>query len=428
MNAARESSPRAIAREPRLPRAGQLGRRERRDGVGSSASISADAGRRGDERLLVAHDVAALEQRLDDRRARRRRAEPAVLHRARAAPRRRSPCRRTPSRRAASPRCSAAAAWSASRATASVPASSWPSTSGGKTAAAALAVARPPCRASARSPGDRLPAGDQRARARARGSDPAAAAARSRARPRVAGGRRRAARRLADADPRLGHRELGVAVERAEEPPRDEIEEPLLVAVERARCRPVGMIAWWSRTLPSSTTRRLGAAACRRAAAANGAYAGTLASAANTAARAGRRRSSGGASRCADRSGPCAARTAPARARACAPPMNPNRRFAVRCSDVRSNSSGGGSRTVFAGAPTRRSPAPRAIARDDRVARARSSSRARLPCRHARGEVVTVRREICRGPPSSRAARTRGSRCSRATTIASVGVCTRPIE
>ena len=100
----------------------------------------------------------------------------------------------------------------------------------------------------------RPPASPRRgARVRARGSDRAAAAAPSRRSRRPAVRRRRRRRGSAaargspaggaDADHDLGERELGVGVERAEEPPRDQIEDAPLVArqlVEVDRACPSG--------------------------------------------------------------------------------------------------------------------------------------------------------------------------------------------
>ena len=64
-------------RELLLPAAGQLGRLQERR---RQHPDEGDALRRGDQRLLLALDVAALEQRLDDGGARGRRAEAGVLH------------------------------------------------------------------------------------------------------------------------------------------------------------------------------------------------------------------------------------------------------------------------------------------------------------------------------------------------------------
>ena len=65
-------------RESRLPRAGQLGRRQ---ALGGQPDHEPDAHRRRHQVRLVAHHVGAAQQRLDDRRAGGRRAEAAILHR-----------------------------------------------------------------------------------------------------------------------------------------------------------------------------------------------------------------------------------------------------------------------------------------------------------------------------------------------------------
>ena len=180
MNAARESSPRAI-RASRASHA-PVSSGDARLATGS-ASISAMPIARRHQLLPVAHDVVALEQRLDDRRARRRRAEAAVLHRGaqrvvvdrlagglhRAEQRRLGVARRRRGllrdaartrRRAAGPRRAAAAIAAGSASVVAV----------------AVAVASRCARRSS-IPATVLPAGGERARGRARSSDRAAAAA-----------------------------------------------------------------------------------------------------------------------------------------------------------------------------------------------------------------------------------------------------------
>ena len=114
---------------------------------------------------------------------------------------------------------------------------------------------------------------------------------------------------------------------------------------------------------------------------------------------------------------------------------NPNRRFAVRCSDVRSNSCGGG---LLDGARAQRdytradriAPAPCSRSRATRARRARAVARRDDPCCRATAPG-TLRRRRCesrRGPPSTRVGTKVRISFSRATSSASVGVCTRPIE
>ena len=78
MNASRESWPVSILRQAVLPLAGQPGRGQR---VLAEQADHVHALLGDDQRAAVALDVADLEQALDDRRARRGRADPGILHR-----------------------------------------------------------------------------------------------------------------------------------------------------------------------------------------------------------------------------------------------------------------------------------------------------------------------------------------------------------
>ena len=98
--------------EPVLPVAGQPGRGQR---VLAEQADDVEALLGADERAAVALDVADVDQALDDRRARGRRADARSPSSPRAARRRRRACRRSPSPPAATRRSSAAAAWSPSR-------------------------------------------------------------------------------------------------------------------------------------------------------------------------------------------------------------------------------------------------------------------------------------------------------------------------
>ena len=77
--------------------------------------------------------------------------------------------------------------------------------------------------------------------------------------------------------------------------------------------------------------------------------------------------------------------------------LNPNRRFAVRCSDVRSNSSGGGSRTVRARTRSTRGPCGSAAA--PCACRARRSPRRARP-RASRATAPWRQPAVNRWPPS----------------------------
>ena len=78
MNALRESGAGLDLRQPALPVAGQLGARQR---MAAEQADHVQALLGDDQRAAVALDVADLEQPLDDRRTRRRRADPVLLHR-----------------------------------------------------------------------------------------------------------------------------------------------------------------------------------------------------------------------------------------------------------------------------------------------------------------------------------------------------------
>ena len=162
----------------------------------------------------------------------------------------------------------------------------------------------------------------------------------ARCRPRLV--RRVRLRGVADPDHRLGQRELGVGVERAQEPAHHEIEDPLLVRSQRPGTGNLarrddrvvvvhlGVVEDAARSRGrrglAPSTQRLGEGGVRR----------DLGHARGTAWAARRPdRAAGVASRCAGRSAPCAVRTAPGRPPACASPKSRSGgwRFAAATSD-----------------------------------------------------------------------------------------------
>ena len=223
-------------RQPLLPVAGQRRRGER---VLAEQADDVEALLGAHQRAAVALDVADVDQALDDRRARGRRADARSPSSPRAARRRRRACRRSPSRPAATRRSSAAAAWSPSPPTPT----SRVSTSSPCSSLGSCCVARPRRRRRPRRCRRRLLAVD-------------AAPARHDAAPGRACGRR--ARRPSSpaacsrTPPRDGRRPGSAARPCRRRGGR-----------RRSSCRAlcserVGMIAWWSVTLASLITRPSG--------------------------------------------------------------------------------------------------------------------------------------------------------------------------
>ena len=194
----------------------------------------------GHERAGVALDVADVDEPLDDRRAGRRRADAGVLHRLAQLVVVDEPCPRPPWRRAATRRSSAAAAWSPSpapRPCACRPSSSCSSLRQRLVAALVVLVVGRPSPPLGQLAVDAAPA---------RHDEDLAARAED-----VLGDRRLDARVL---EHRLG-------MEDGEEAARDQVVDPAVVVahlVERLCGEFVGMIAWWSPTFASLTTRASG--------------------------------------------------------------------------------------------------------------------------------------------------------------------------